>query len=55
MKIIKYMVISESWRYDLENKVNEFTIKGWQPIGGVSVITFGFGEKWSQAMVKYGE
>lgn len=55
MKIIEYRVISESWRYDLENKVNEFISKNWQPIGGVSVITFGLGDKWSQAMVKYDE
>jgi hypothetical protein len=51
---MKYRVIAEDSRLNLQNTINEHLEIGWKLQGGVSVSYHsGFKELWTQAIVKY--
>jgi len=52
-KIVKYMVVSRTYKGDLERAINDVIGMGWQPQGGVSFRMSGMSEEWAQAVVKY--
>jgi hypothetical protein len=54
MKIIDYITVAESHRYDLEKQVRGWINHGWQPIGGaVPCVYDAYNREWVQTMVKY--
>lgn len=53
---MKYKIIEEIYRFDLEREVNAAIKQGWRPIGGVcSDTAYGGGSYLYQAMVLGGE
>lgn len=50
---MKYRVISESYPWELEKKVNEFIKEGWEPQGGIAIERYGeISAYYFQAMIK---
>jgi|tagenome__1003787_1003787.scaffolds.fasta_scaffold15305102_1 hypothetical protein len=57
MKITQYFVCSDSGLQALQKAVNDAIAKGWQPLGGVSAVTWKdgnmVGQMFFQAVVTY--
>lgn len=55
-KIVEYMTIGGG-NSDIDDKVNEYIIQGWQPFGGISVNLDDLGDSalYVQTMVKYAD
>jgi hypothetical protein len=49
-----YIILDAKTPTELQAQVNEFIASGWQPLGGVCVLSgwFAFGKIWAQAMVR---
>jgi len=52
-KMVEYMVIEESILTQIIKAVNDFAEKGWEPLGGITVVVDRFHNKrFYQAMIK---
>ncbi len=50
---MKYLVVEASSAGELQGKVQGYIDQGWEPLGGLSVATYGAGTWWYyQAMVQ---
>jgi hypothetical protein len=50
---MKYLIAEANSARDLQQKVQEYIDQGWEPIGGLSVATYGVGAWWYyQALIK---
>jgi len=51
--VMKYLIAEANSARDLQAKVQQYIEQGWEPIGGLSVATFGVGNWWYyQALIK---
>ena len=50
---MKYLIAEANSARDLQAKVQQYIEQGWEPIGGLSVATYGVGSWWYyQALIK---
>jgi hypothetical protein len=50
---MKYLIAEANSAHALQEKVQQYIEQGWEPLGGVSVATYGAGTWWYyQALVK---
>jgi hypothetical protein len=51
--VMKYLIAEANSARDLQAKVQQYIEQGWEPIGGLSVATYGVGSWWYyQALIK---
>jgi len=52
---MKYRIAEANSAHDLQKKVQQLIEQGWEPLGGLSVATYGAGMWWYyQALIKRG-
>ena len=50
---MKYLIAEATSAHDLQAKVQQYMEQGWEPLGGLSVATYGAGAWWYyQALIK---
>lgn len=53
---MKYMIVEATSAQILQEKVQQYIDEGWEPLGGLSVATYGAGAWWYyQALIKHEE
>jgi len=52
MRITNYSIATGRDQIDLEDKVEDYILEGWQPLGGIAVVITPLVKELYQAMVK---